>query len=285
MTITVRQFFKLFPNDEACLEHLFLVRYGQGHVCPNCERAAKWYPIKATRAYACQWCGWHLHPTAGTLFEATRTPLQLWFYAIYLFTTSRHGVPAKELERQLGVTYKTAWRMAHELRKLMASAAEGDGPLSGHVEADEAYVGGKRSGGKRGRGAEGKAIVFGMAERGGDVRAEVVPDVKARTIEPIIVANVEPGSTISTDELGTYNRLAERGYEHGLVRHGAREFVDGVHHVNSVEGFWSRLKLSIRGTHVHVSAKHLPKYVSEFAFRYNMRDVEEPIFGRLLRSL
>ena len=170
--LTVSQFFKRFPDDETCLEHLFNVRYGQHHTCPKCKREAKWYRIKAERAYSCQWCGHHLHPTVGTLFENTRTGLQLWFYAIYLFTTSRHGVPAKELERQLGVTYKTAWRIGHEIRKHMA-LVDGEDPLSGNVEVDETYVGGKSTGGKRGRGAPGKTIVFGMMQRGGDVMTKV----------------------------------------------------------------------------------------------------------------
>jgi transposase len=119
-SITFQEFLDKYPHDEACLEHLFAVRFGQGHVCPKCAGKAKWYRMQAERAYACGLCGHHLHPTAGTLFEDTRTPLKLWFYAFYLFTTSRHGVPAKELERQLGVTYKTAWRMADLIRKHMA---------------------------------------------------------------------------------------------------------------------------------------------------------------------
>ena len=122
---TIAEFFRRFPDDETCLARVFEARHGQGYACPNCERAAKWYRLKATRAYACGHCGWHVHPTAGTLFEDTRTPLRLWFYAIHLFTTSRHGVPAQELQRQLGVTYKTAWRMGHEIRKRMA-AVDGD---------------------------------------------------------------------------------------------------------------------------------------------------------------
>jgi transposase-like protein len=117
---TIQEFLAKFSTAEACLQHLFDTRFGQGHVCPSCNRKAKWYRIEAERAYSCQWCGHHLHPTVGTPFEDSRTPLQLWFYAIYLFTTSRHGVPAKELERQLGVTYKTAWRMADLIRKHMA---------------------------------------------------------------------------------------------------------------------------------------------------------------------
>ena len=155
-------------------------RYGQNHTCPKCEREAKWYRIKAERAYSCQWCGHHLHPTVGTLFENSRTGLQLWFYAIYLFTTSCHGVPAKELERQLGVTYKTAWRMGHKIRKHM-TLVDGEERLSGNVEVDETYVGGKSTGRKRGRGAPGKTVVFGMMQRDGDVMTKVVPDARTRT--------------------------------------------------------------------------------------------------------
>ena len=145
---TIRQFFKQFPDDEACLAHLFEVRFGQGYACPKCERPSNWYRIKAERAYSCQWCGHHLHPTVGTPFALTRTPLQLWFYAIFLFTTTRNGVAAKELERQLGVTYKTAWRMADEIRKHIANV-DGDALLGGPgviVDIDETAVGGNAKG-------------------------------------------------------------------------------------------------------------------------------------------
>ena len=136
-----------------------------------------WYRIKAERAYSCEWCGNHLHPTVGTPFEQTRTPLQLWFYAIHLFTTTRHGVSAKELQRQLGVTYKTAWRIGNEIRKHMADV-DGEAMVGGEgraVEVDETYVGGTHKGGKRGRGAEGKTVVMGMLERGGDIITKVIP--------------------------------------------------------------------------------------------------------------
>jgi transposase len=269
MATTIVEFFKRYPDDEACLTQVFEARFGQGHVCPNCDRSAKWYRIKATRAFACQWCGWHLHPTAGTLFEDTRTPLRLWFYAIYLFTSSRHGVPAKELQRQLGVTYKTAWRMGHEIRKHMA-AVDGDDPLSGTVEIDETLVGGHRPG-KRGRGAAGKTIMFGMVERNGEVITKVVPNFRKRTLEPIIESGVEPGSTVYTDEMASYQDLGAKGYGHEVVHHGAGEYAVGACHVNTMEGYWSRLKNSIRGTHVHVSGKHLQKYAGEFEYRYNRR--------------
>ena len=155
----VRDFFKQYPDDETCLAHLFDVRYGQGHVCPKCEREAKWYPLASEKAFSCQWCGHHIHPMVGTIFERSRTPLQLWFYAIYLFTTTRHGVSAKELQRQLGVTYKTAYRMGQLIRKHMA-AIDGEDPIGGEgkvVEVDEAYVGGKDKMGK-----DDKTIVLGL---------------------------------------------------------------------------------------------------------------------------
>jgi transposase len=267
--ITLRQFFKQFPDDQSCLEHLFNVRFGQGHKCPKCEREAKWYPIKSERAYSCQWCGHHIHPTVGTLFEKSRTSLQLWFYAIYLFTTTRHGVSGKELQRQLGVTYKCAYRMGQQIREHMANV-DGESPLSGHVEIDETYIGGKRPG-KRGRGAAGKAVIFGMMQRDGDVMTHVVPNVKRKTLRPIIDANVETGSTVNTDELKTYHGLDEAGYIHDTVNHGAGEYVNGETHVNSLEGYWAHLKKSIRSTHIHVSGKHLAKYAKEFEYRFNSR--------------
>ena len=167
---------------------MFEVRFGQGYKCPKCERSAKWYRIKAERAYSCGNCGHHLHPTVGTLFAKSRTSLQLWFYAIYLFTTTRHGVSAKELQRQLGVTYKCAWRIGHQIREHM-EAVDGESPLSGKVEVDETYIGGKAKG-TRGRGAKGKTIVFGMMEKNGDVMTKVVPNVQEKTLVPEIVENV-----------------------------------------------------------------------------------------------
>ena len=282
MKITVREFFKQFSDDAVCLEHLFNVRFGQGHVCPKCERAAKWYPIKAERAYSCQWCGHHLHPTVDTPFESSRTPLQLWFYAIFLFTTSRHGVPAKELQRQLGVTYKCAWRMGHEIRKHMAEV-DGEEPLAGVVEVDETYVGGKHPG-VRGRGAKGKTIVMGMMERDGDVMTKIVPDTKRKTLEPHIVENIDAGSVIHSDEHPAYKKLNKAGYTHLSVNHSKKEYVRGDVHTNGLEGYWSRLKQSIGGTHVHVSGKHMEKYIKEFEYRYNSRKNPSSMFPELVST-
>ena len=280
--ITLRQFFKQFSDDQSCLEHLFNVRFGQGHACPKCEREAKWYPIKAERAYSCQWCGHHLHPTVGTLFEKSRTPLQIWFYAIYLFTTTRHGVSGKELQRQLGVTYKCAYRMGQQIREHMAMV-DGEEPLSGNVEVDETYIGGKRPG-KRGRGALGKTVVFGMMERDGDVMTKVVPDSKTRTLRPHILENVEKDSTINSDEWHAYKNLDKHGYKHQHVNHGSGEYAKGDVHVNSIEGYWSHLKKSINSTHIHVSKKHLEKYAKEFEYRFNSRKNPENMFPDLIST-
>jgi transposase len=278
----VQDFFKRFPDDDSCLEHLMQIRYGHELACPKCEKVGKFSRITKMPAYQCAWCGHHIHPMAGTPFEKSRTPLQKWFYAMYLFTTSRHGVPAKELQRQLSVTYKCAWRMGHEIRKYLGQV-DGDGGLSGHIEIDETYVGGK-SRGKNMRGGLGKTVVFGMLERGGQVITKVVPNNKTITLIPHIFENVESGSTISTDEAYQYRQLGRHGYKHDTVAHGKEEYARGNVHVNSIEGFWSHAKRAIRGTHIHVSAKHLPKYLAEFEYRYNMRKRPEAMFSRLLLS-
>ena len=283
MTLTVTEFFRQFPTDDACLEQLWQVRFGDEVECPKCGKVGKFYRLSKVPAYSCPRCGHHIHPMVGTPFAKSHTPLQKWFYAMYLFTTTRHGVAAKELQRQLGVTYKCAWRMGHEIRKYMAKV-DGEIPLGGAVEADETYVGGKRSGGKRGRGAPNKTIVFGMLERGGDIMAHVVPNVRKRTLQPLIAESVEPGSTVHTDELASYSGLDRAGYRHETVNHGLGEYVSGDSHVNGLEGFWARLKLSIHGTHVHVSRKHLSKYVKEFEYRYNMRTNPDRMFDRLLAA-
>lgn len=282
-TLTVQDFIRQFPDDDSCLAHLFKQRYGENVKCERCGDVNKFRKLSGMPAYTCN-CGHHIHPMVGTPFGRTRVPLQKWFYAMYLFTTTRHGVPAKELQRQLGVSYETAWRMGGELRKYMAHV-DGDDQLSGHVEVDETMIGGRRSGGKRGRGAPGKTVVFGMLEREGDVITRVVENVRRATLEPHITANVRKGSTVSTDELRSYAKLVRLGYKHGAVNHAQDVWVDGVHHTNSLEGFWSLLKRAIRGTHVHVSRKHLAKYLGEFEFRWNSRHAPETMFPRLLKHL
>ena len=285
--ITTAQFFRKFPDDETCLKHLFETRFGQGFECPKCERASKWFRIKAERAYSCQWCGHHLHPTVGTPFQQTRTPLQLWFYAIHLFTVTRHGVSAKELQRQLGVTYKTAWRMAKHIREHMADV-DGEKPIGGsgkHVEVDETLVGGKRPGKGPGRHLENKTIVLGMMERGGEVMTKIVPDLKRHSLLPAIKQNVATGSTVHTDYLHSYHSLPDEGFKHARVNHNKGEYVgkDGAS-VNSIENFWRHLKCSINGTHTSVSPKYLGLYAKEFEYRFNRRNRPETMLPELLST-
>ncbi len=283
---TVQDFFNKFSTDEACLEHLMMLRFGNPLYCPKCGAEGQFAKLKKLPAYACPTCGHHIHPMVGTPFERSRTSLQKWFYAMYLFTTSRHGVPAKELQRQLGVTYKTAWRMGHELRKYMAKI-DGDPPLTGHVEVDETYVGGKRRNrekGFTGRGAKGKTIVFGILERDGELFTKVVPNASQKSLITPILEQVPVGTRISSDEWPPYKILGRLGYDHRTVEHGRKIWARGDTHVNTLEGFWSMLKRSIRGTHIHVSRKHLPKYLGEFEFRWNLRHAPETMFERLLMS-
>ena len=280
---SVLDFYKRFPTDDACLEHLMKIRFGEKFDCPKCSKHGRFTRIRKMPAYQCAWCGHHIHPMVGTPFENSRTPLQKWFYALFLFSVSRNGVSARELQRQLSVTLKCAWRMGHQIRKYLATV-DGNTPLSGTVEADETYVGGRRKGGKRGRGAPNKTIVFGMVEKEGDVMAKVVPNVRRDTLHTLIEANVEKGSTLQTDEMHSYKTIATKGYAHETIDHSAKEYVRGNVHINGCEGFWSLVKRSIRGTHIHVSAKHLDKYLGEFEYRYNMRKAPEFMFSRLLLS-
>lgn len=261
------------------------VRYDDRHECEKCGKDAKFYRVKARRSYACEHCGAQVYPTAGTPFHRTRTSLRDWFFVMFMFCSKRNGVAAKEVERQIGVTYKTAWRMCHEIRKYMA-VVDGDEPMGGSgevVEVDETFLGGYDKGGF---GGKGKTVVMGMKARGGDIVTRVVPDRRYATLMPHIEANVLPLTEIHTDELHGYKRIPfANGYAHKTVNHSAGEYVSpkGVT-VNGIEGFWAQLKRSINGTHIHVSGKHLPKYLGEFEYRHNRRHRPETMLAELMVS-
>ena len=278
---TIKDFNQQFPTDGICLDFLFKARYPQGVTCPNCQKVTKYYRIKGRTAYCCEFCGNQVFPTAGTIFHKSPTPLRFWFYAMFLIASTRCGISAKQLERELGVTYKTAWRMFKQIRSLMD---EQSNPFNGHVEVDETYIGGKRSG-PRGRGAAGKTPVVGLAHREeGQIMSRVVPDVKTRTILPIIWKQVprEITNTIHTDELASYNMVQKLGYTHRRVNHSKGEYARGITHVNTVEGFWSLVKRGINGVYHAVSPKYLQTYLNEYGYRYNHRKSETPMFVLLL---
>lgn len=288
---TFRQFQSLYPDDDACLLAIFNRKRTADDPCPGCGViGAAFHKITGRRGYACQECGHHYYPCVGTPFEHSSTPLTLWFHAMYLMTATRNGVSAKELQRQLGVTYKCAWRIGHQLRELMAArdAAKNSGPLSGHIEADETYIGGKLrtfKGHGKGHYLSNKTTVFGMVERGGLVRSMAVPNERRETLLPIIKANVLFGSTVSTDSARSYTTLAQHWYQHGAVNHQADQWKLGIHHTNTVEGFWSHFKRSIVSTHVAISPQHMHRYLGEFQFRYNFRHEPARMFDRLLKQI
>jgi transposase len=278
MKYTIKDFNKQFKTDAACLEYIFQQRFPEGVTCEKCGVKDHFYPVVSRRSYACQ-CGFQLYPTVGTIFHKSPTSLKTWFFAMFLMTASKNGVSAKELERQLGVTYKCAWRIAHQIRQLLA---EEPTVLTGTVEADETWIGGRHKFDEK---FSSKTPVVGLLERGGDVLAKVVDKVDSHTLIPNIKENVEGGSMIMTDELRAYKPMPKSQYRHYVVKHSAKEYVRGMCHTNSLEGFWSQLKRSINGTFHSVWRKHLQKYVNEFSYRYNRRKSETPMFLHLAASV
>jgi hypothetical protein len=280
--MSLMEFMAEYPDDETCLEKLWRSRYspdGVHALCPKCgvERVFKKYPIKNRRtAWSCtqKGCGHHIHPLVGTIFEKSSTSLHLWFYALYVMASTRCGISAKQLERELGVTYKCAWRMFHLIRNQLMGQ-ESTEPLSGVVETDETFVGGKprldqRWAYKNGRRVTTpKQIVWGAVERDGQVRAEVIPFSGAGDIRPRVLDNVKHDATLYSDGLGVYRTL---GYEHAWVDHAADEYVRGPVHTQTIEGFWSVMKGGLNGVYRGaVSKKHLQSYVDEYAFHWNHR--------------
>lgn len=284
---TINHFRKDFPDDKSCLEWLKNSRWPDGIFCHKCQRITQHHMMEKRRSYSCQECGNHVHPTAGTIFHKSTTPLVLWFYAIYLMASTRCGISAKQIERELGVTYKTAWRMCHLIRQRLD---EGGDPLSGNIEADESYFGGKaenmhkskREQKIQGRGTVGKTAVFGMVERKGNVKAKVVADVQKATLSQEITSNVAQGSHISTDEFKSYSDLPAYGYTHGIVTHSLGQYVNGDDHTNTIEGFWSLVKRGLDGVYHQVSPDYLPNYLAEYSFRYNHRNDQRPMFRSFL---
>jgi len=279
-TYTIKDFEHQFPTDDACLAFLFNARYPQGVFCPKCGKVTKHYKRTGMKFYACEFCGMGVSPTTDTIFHKSDTPLRSWFHAIFLMSSTKTGISAKQLQREWGVTYKTAWRMCTQIRTLMSECVN---PLAGHVEVDETYIGGKRSG-KRGRGAAGKTAVMGMVERNGKAITQVIPNSKAKTLLPMIEARVakQGKTTIYTDEFRSYNNVEKLGYGHEVVQHAAKQYVNGIAHVNTVESLWSTIKRGIDGVNHSVSPLYLQSYLDSYIYRYNHRKDETPMFLSLL---
>ena len=285
---TRQQFDSEFPDDDACLEQIKEQRWPDGvKVCEKCEGPRKHYRVSGRTAYACAGCGNHIYPLAGTIFEKSTTSLRTWFQAMYLMGSTRCGISAKQIQRETGVTYKTAWRMFRQIRMLLA---ENDLLLEGStVEMDEMYYGGTRKGGtgRPMRGDKVKTAVVGIVERGGKGRviAKTASDLTGATLTGMVREYVLPASTVFTDELAAYNgipEIPEGGYVHRRIRHSAKVYVQGDVHTNTIEGFWSLVKRGIGGVYHSVSQKYLQSYLNEYAFRYNHRACGNLIFPMLV---
>ncbi len=289
---TFQQFERDFPTDDACLENIKEQRFPGGVAdCHKCEKPRKHYRVRGRTAYACETCGNHIYPLAGTIFEKSSTALKIWFHAMYLMGSTRCGISAKQIQRQTGVTYKTAWRMFHQIRKLMREEIQLGGSGGAGVEVDEMYHGGRRKN-EAGRMLRGdlskKTTATGIVERKGRIVARVTPELTMAATGALVKQYVSPNSVIFTDEFPSYNSLrymAGMGYQHQRINHSRKIYVCGNVHTNTIEGFWSLVKRGIGGVHHSVSGKYLQSYLDEYSFRYNRRDSGNLIFSSILERV
>jgi transposase len=288
---TIEDFNREFPSDDACLAHIAGERFPGGVAkCEKCGVEHKHYRVSGRTAYACDHCGNHIYPLAGTIFEKTTTSLRLWFYAMYLMGSTRCGISAKQIQRETGVTYKTAWRMFKQIRSLMS---EGDLQLEGPlVEMDETYFGGRYRG-RKDRSMDNKTPIIGIVERKGRVVAKTSISTGARSLHRMAKTHILPSSTVYTDEAAGYKKLPKLsddkgqnlGYQHKRIHHASQVYVVGDIHTNTIEGFWSLVKRGIGGVYHAVSQKYLQSYLDEYSFRYNRRDQGNLLFKSILEQV
>lgn len=274
--MNIIQVYKQYPTQESCLKHLEAVRWNGKPQCPYCK-SLKVTALAKEQRFHCNTCNTSFSVTVQTIFHKTKMDLQRWFLAIALVVNAKKGISARQLARDIEVNKNTAWRVLMQIRQAMA---DNGALLEGIIEADETYMGGKsrnkhkdkRAGGGQGRSTKDKTPVFGVMERGGEVRAHKVRNVGSRSLQSIIRQQVKQGSHIMTDEWKAYNGLGSEYYRHSRVNHGSGQYVVGVAHTNSIESFWSLLKRGIIGQYHHVTERYLNSYITEFCFRHNNRN-------------
>ena len=285
--MSLNDFFERFPTEASARAFVERERWGDNIACPHCGDMNV-YRIKGSMPFKCGGCKDRFSVRTGTPMEESRIPVRKWLLAMYIMTTARKGISSIQFAKELGVTQKTAWFLEHRIRE--ACAASG-GWLSGEVEADEAYFGGKaknmhaRDRDRRvsGRGGVDKAPVLALVERGGPVRAFAVPDTTKGTLQGLLERHVEPGSTIYTDESTSYTGMDR--YRHVAVRHSAGQYVNGRASTNGAESFWALMKRAYIGTHHWWSVKHLFRYVTEYEYRQNTRGISGlTAIGSLIRN-
>ncbi len=253
-----------FGDEEDCRDYLTKLRWPNGPTCPRCNHD-KVSTLQNQDKFECAKCEYQFSVKSGTIFHDSKLPLRKWLIAIYLMLEAKKGVSAKQLERTLGVTYKTAWYLCHRIRA--AFDEQNEPKLEGTVEIDETFIGGKRRGVGSGN-RVGKTLVVGAVQRGGEIRLDIISDRGRKTLHKFIHGHVEKDSEVFTDEWPAYFGVVE---DHETVNHSIEEWVNGKVHTNSAENVWSLLKRSIIGAYHKVSVKHLDAYLNELEFRFNNR--------------
>ena len=284
---TLQQAIQYFAHPQHCQDLLLSMRWPQGPVCPRCQSGEYGY-LKSRSLWQCKGCRKQYSAKVGTIFEDSPIGLDKWFSALWMITSAKNGVSSYEIHRSLGITQKTAWFMMHRIRLALQQGSI-DRKLMGEVEVDETYIGGKARNMHKSKQAKAlkadgyfrKAVVMGMLERDGEVRTKVLNVASAKVLAREIRANVEPGSTLYTDQLASYARVGQE-YAHQVINH-TQEYVRGNVHTNSIENFWSLLKRGIKGTYVSVEPFHLFRYLDEQSFRFNTRKDNDQ--GRFMSAL
>ena len=265
-SMDMMQIMERFHREETCRKVLEELRWPDGAICPRCEGTQHNYD-SVRGVYDCKSCGYQFSVLAGTIFHDTKLPLRKWFMAILLMVESKKGMSANQMKRILNVSYKTAWYLCHRIRAAMAQVDRQS--LTGTIEVDETYIGGKVRG--KGHGYKGnKTIVAGAVQRGGDVVLQVIDDNGRHRLHGFIRSHTTP-SRIMTDEWPAYKGLADSDATHETVNHKAEEWVRGDVHTQTIESIWSLFKRSITGSYHKLSAKHLDAYLDELEWRYNNR--------------
>lgn len=288
---SIFELIKAFPNEQSCINHLEELRWN-GNIISPFDSTSKVYKCKGNK-YRCKNTGKYFNVRTNTLFDNTKIELRKWFMAIYIVTSHKKGISSLQLSRDIDVTQKTAWFMLQRIRNCFG--IDSDEKFDNNVEVDETYVGGRfknkhinerteiHENGRR-TGIDKKTPVLGILERNDKVEGIVIPKADAKTIKPIIFDKIDKSATVITDGFGAYRYIDNKFNKHEVVNHDKDEYVNGIYHTNTIEGFWSLLKRGIFGIYHFTSEKHLQKYVDEFAFRYNSRHVSTKVRFNIMLS-